>query len=98
MAAENRRDHMEYTGHNERCLIVGRYSCEKYGEPAMRRTSERLRNGFAGNKNMFWNEVKRVGKSEQASYEMERDINGQIFLDGDEVMKMWQSTLNRCGR
>ena len=37
---------------------------------ADRRFGERLRNDFEGDKNMFWIEVKRVRKGEQARDEM----------------------------
>ena len=36
-------------------------------------------------KNMFWREVKRVRKGEQAREEMVKDVNGQILRDGVEV-------------
>ena len=39
------------------------------------RWRERLGNDFDGNKNMFWKEVKRVRKSEQAREEMVKDVN-----------------------
>ena len=42
---------------------------------ADRRCGERLRNDFEGNKNMFWKEVKRVRKVEQARDEMVKDVN-----------------------
>ena len=38
---------------------------------------------------MFWNEVKRVRKGEQARDEMVQDENGQILRDGVEVRKRW---------
>ena len=40
-----------------------------------RRWGERLGNDFEGNKNMFWKEVKRVMKGEQAREEMVKDVN-----------------------
>ena len=43
-------------------------------------------NDFEGNKKMFWKEVKRVWKGEQARDEMVRDVNGQILRDGVEEM------------
>ena len=49
---------------------------------ADRRLGERLGNDFEGNKKMFWKEVKRVRKGEQASDEMVKDVNGQILRDG----------------
>ena len=48
---------------------------------------KRLGNYFEGNKNMFWKEVKRAKKVEQARDEMVKDVNGQIFRDGVEVRR-----------
>ena len=48
---------------------------------------EQLENDFGGNKNMFWKEVKRVRKGEQASDEMVKHVNGQILGDGVEVRR-----------
>ena len=50
-----------------------------------RRWRERLGNDFEGNKKMFWKEVKRVRKGEQAREEMVKDVNGQILRDSVEV-------------
>ena len=36
---------------------------------------------------MFWKEVKRVRKGEQARDEMIKDVNGQILRDGIEVRR-----------
>ena len=41
-------------------------------------------NDFEGNKKMFWKEVKRVRKGEQARDEMVKDVHGQILRDGVE--------------
>ena len=49
----------------------------------------RLENDFGGNKKMFWKEVKRVRKGEQAREEMVKDINGEILRDGVEVRRRW---------
>ena len=38
---------------------------------------------------MFWKEVKRVKKDEQARDEMVKDVNGQILSDGVEVRRRW---------
>ena len=38
---------------------------------------------------MFWKEVKRVRKGEQARKEMAKDVNGQIVRDGIEVRRRW---------
>ena len=42
-----------------------------------------------GNKKMFWKEVKRVRKCEQARQEMVKDVNGQILCDDIEVRRRW---------
>ena len=54
-----------------------------------RRWGERLGNDFEGNEEMFWEEVKRVRKGEQAMEEMVKDVNGQILRDGVDVKKRW---------
>ena len=56
---------------------------------ADRRWGELLGNKFEGNKKMFWKEVKRVRKGEQAREEMVKDVNGQILRDGVEVRRRW---------
>ena len=38
---------------------------------------------------MFWKEVKRVRKGEQAREEIVKDVNGQILRDGVEVRRRW---------
>ena len=53
------------------------------------RWGERLGNDFEGNKKMFWKEVTRVRKCEQARDEMVKDVNGQILRDGIEVRRRW---------
>ena len=40
-----------------------------------------------GKKKMFWKEVKRVRKGEQAMVEMVKDVHGQIWRDGVEVRR-----------
>ena len=40
-------------------------------------------------RNMFWKEVKRVKKGEQARDEMVKDVNGQILRDSVEVRRRW---------
>ena len=39
-------------------------------------------NDLEGNRNMFWKEVKRVKKGDQARDEMVKDVNGQILREG----------------
>ena len=55
---------------------------------------ERLGNDFECNKKMFWKEVKRVRKGEQAM-EMVKDVNGQILRDGVEVRRRWAEYFER---
>ena len=50
---------------------------------------ERLGNDFDGNKKLFWMEVKRVKKGEEAREEMVKDVNSQILRDGVEVRRRW---------
>ena len=38
---------------------------------------------------MFWKEVKRIRKGEQARDEMVTDVCGQILRDGVEVRRRW---------
>ena len=47
-----------------------------------------MENDFDGNKNVFWKEVKRVKKCEQARDEMVMDVNIKILSDG-VVMRRW---------
>ena len=54
-----------------------------------RRWGERFWNDFEGNKKMFWKEVNRVRKGEQARDEMVKEVNGQILYDGEEVRRRW---------
>ena len=54
---------------------------------ADRRWRERLGNDLEGNKKMFWKEVKRLRKGEQAREEMVKDVNGQILRDSVEVKR-----------
>ena len=54
---------------------------------ADRRWGERLGNDFAGNKKMFWKEVKRVRKGDQAREEMVKDVH--ILRNGIEVRRRW---------
>ena len=51
------------------------------------RWGERLGNVFEGNKKMFWKEVKRVRKGEQARDEIIKVVNCQILCDGVEVRR-----------
>ena len=53
------------------------------------RWGERLWNDFEGHKKMFWREVKRMRKSEQARDEMVKDVNGQMLREGVELRRRW---------
>ena len=44
---------------------------------------------------MFWKEVKRVKKGEQAKEEMVNDVNGQILHDGVVVRRRWVEYLEQ---
>ena len=44
-------------------------------------------NDFEGNKKMFWKEVKRVRKCEQARDEMVKNVYGQILRDRVQVRR-----------
>ena len=46
-------------------------------------------NDFEGNEKLFWKEVKRVRKGEQARDEILKDVNGQILRNGVEVRRSW---------
>ena len=59
------------------------------------RLVERLGNHFKGKKKVFWKEVKRVKKGEQARDEMVKDVNSQILRDGVEVRRRWAEYLSR---
>ena len=47
-------------------------------------------NDFEGNKKMFWREVKRMRKGEQAREEMVKDVSGEILRDGVEERRWAQ--------
>ena len=44
---------------------------------------------------MFWTEVKRVRKDEQARDEMVKDVNGQILRDGVGERRGWAEYLEQ---
>ena len=83
-----RRDRVTY----DRCRaqrVAVKLAVQATKRMADRRWEERLGNDFEGNKNMFWKEVKRVRKCEQAREEMVKDVNGQILRDGVKVRRRW---------
>ena len=59
-----------------------RMADQRWGE------GERLGNNFEGNKKMFWKEVKRERKGEQAREGMVKDVNVQILRDSVEKNEM----------
>ena len=56
---------------------------------ADRRWGEQLGDDSKDNKKIFWKDVMRVRKSEQAREEMVKDVNGQILCDDKEVRRRW---------
>ena len=73
----------------EFCIGAKRLAVKVTKRIADWRWEERLGNDFQVNKKMYWREVKRVRKSEQARDEMVMDVNGQILRDGVEVRRRW---------
>ena len=69
--------------------VVVKLAVQAAKRMADRRWGERLWKDFEGNKKIFWKEVKRVRKGEQAWEEMVNDVNGQILHDGVEVRRRW---------
>ena len=82
---------MQNTSVNFRCIqfYVGVFITNLLLRDQDRRWGERLGNDFEGNKKMFWKEVKRARKGEQARKEMVKDVSGQILRDGVEVRRRW---------
>ena len=72
-----KRDRLTYDRYRAQRVVVKR-AVKVANRMADWRWGERLGNNFEGNKKMFWNEVKRVKKGEQARNEMVKDVNGQI--------------------
>ena len=70
---------MTDTGHREWLRVQVE---KKNGGLALGEDQYRWRNDFEGNEKMFWKEVKRVRKGEQAKDEMEKDVNGQLLRGG----------------
>ena len=95
--AENRRSFEEWLQRRDRDTYV-RYRAQRAvvkqaskveKRMANWRWGERLGNDFEGNKKMFWKEVKRARKSEQARDEMVKDVKGQMLWEGVEVRRRW---------
>ena len=89
-----RRDRVTYDRYWAQRVAV-KLSVQASKRMADRRWRERLGNDFEGNKKMFWKEVKRVRKGEQAKEGMVEDVNGQILHDGVEVRRRGQIILSR---
>ena len=68
-------------------IVVMKQAVQAAKRMETRRRGEQLGKDFEGNKKMFWKDVKRVRKGEQAREEMVKDINGQILRDGIEVRR-----------
>ena len=83
-----RRDRVTYDRYRAQRVAV-KQAVKAAKGMADRRWGERLGNDFEGNKKMFWKEVKRVRKGEQAREEMVKDVNGQILGDCVEVRRRW---------
>ena len=69
--------------------VVVKLAVQAAKRMADRRWGERLANDFEVNTKMFWKEVKRVRKGEQAREEMVKDVNIQILHDAIEVRRRW---------
>ena len=81
-----RRDRVTYDRYRaQRVVVILAVQAAK--RMADQRWGERLGNDFEGNKKMFWKEVKRVRKGEQAREEMVKDVNGQILPDSVDVRR-----------
>ena len=76
-----RRDRVTYDKYRAQ-RVVAKLQFKLKKRMADWRWGERLRNDFEGNEKMFWKEVKRVRKGEQARDEMEKDVNGQLLRGG----------------
>ena len=83
-----RRDMVTYDRYRAQRVAV-KLAVQAAKRMADRRWGERLGNDFEGNKEMFWKEVKRVRKGEQAIEEMVKVVNGQILRDSVEVRRRW---------
>ena len=83
-----RRDRVTYDRYQAQRVVV-KQAVQAAKTMADWRWGERLGNDFEGNKKMFWKELKRVRKREQAKKEMVKDVNGQILCDDIEVRRRW---------
>ena len=81
-----RRDWSTYDRYRAQRAVVKR-AVKVAKRMADLRWGERLENNFEGNKKMYWKEVKRVKKGEQARDEMVKNVNGQVLRDGVEVRR-----------
>ena len=83
-----RRDRVTYDRYRAQRVVV-KLAVKAAKRMADRRWGERLGNDLEGNEKMFWKEVKRVRKGEQAREDMVKDVSGQILRDGVEVRRRW---------
>ena len=81
-----RRDRVTYDSYRAQRVAV-KLAVQAAKRTADRRCGERFGNDFEGNKKMFWKEVKRVRKGEQAKEEIVKVVYGQILRDGVEVRR-----------
>ena len=81
-----RRDRVTYDRYREQKAVV-KQRVEVGKRMADWSQGDRLENDFEIKKNMFWRDVKRVRKGEQARAEMLKDVNGQILRYGVEVRR-----------
>ena len=84
----HRRESVTYDRYRAQRVVV-KLAAQAAKRMADRRWKEPLDKDFEGNKKLFWKEVKRVRKGEQARDEMVNDVNGQILRDGVEVRRRW---------
>ena len=89
-----RKDRVTYDRYRAQRVAV-KLEVQTAKRMADRRRVRRLGNDFEGNKKMFWKEVKRVRKGEQARKEMVKDVSSQILRDGVEVRRRCHSILSR---
>ena len=85
---QKRRDRVTYDRYWAQRVVV-KQAVQVAKRMADRRWVELLGNDLEINKKMFWKEVKRVKKGEQAREEIVKDVNGQIFRNGVVVRRRW---------
>ena len=78
-----RRDRVTYDRYRAQRVVV------KRAVQVAKRMAGNDWNDFECNKKMFWKEVKRLRKGEQARDEMAKNVNGQILRDDVEMRRRW---------